>query len=211
MQHEVLDVEAAKQTLLKMIAAYDAMMAEGDASAKRLEATKQLIRDAAARPAIQCASVVACRDDPGLDVAPSAHPTSGCPEHAAIDVDIVRARPAQANGDVVSERVVGRLEGDDVMCALAAQAEFDRTLMEFCASPKSLIGERSPDGCEVIRLTLNEGMSTESGTKAAADSIHAEGGVFLFGSLPFTAGCPWTSINKEQPGGKAKMRKHATF
>jgi hypothetical protein len=70
------------------------------------------------------------------------------------------------------------------------------------------MGERAPNNVRVIRLTLDVYMTTHEGVAKAKDDITRAGGVFLWGSLPCTAGSPWQHLNKELPGGKARIRAH---
>ena len=71
-----------------------------------------------------------------------------------------------------------------------------RRIVEFCCSGDSLIGSRAPPGCEVIRLTADDDLTTPGGLAKAMDAVSAPGiPVLLFGSLPCTGGSTYQYIS----------------
>ena len=100
---------------------------------------------------------------------------------------------------------------DDAVTALpAGEAAPGRTLVEFCTSDNSKLGQRTPRGCKVVRLTLSDDLTTEAGMERARKEVQAandDGEGLLYGSLPCIAGCPWGNVNIKKPGGKSRLRK----
>ena len=85
----------------------------------------------------------------------------------------------------------------------------DRTLIEFCCGPSSLLGVETKHsrGCKVVRLTEEEDVTAPRGISVALEAI-AGPCTLLWGSIPCTGGCPWQKINRRRPGGEARLRKH---
>ena len=84
-----------------------------------------------------------------------------------------------------------------------------RRLVEFCCGPDSLLGQPGPctRGCEVIRLTEKDDVTTPSGLARALEAVEYPG-VFLWASMPCTGGSPWQHINRHRPGVAAKIDRH---
>jgi len=96
----------------------------------------------------------------------------------------------------------------------AEQSDMDksRTLIEFCCSPDSLLGKvtKQSKRCNVVRLTQDVDVTSDHGIQMAMNSIVGPN-TLLWGSIPCTGGCPWQRINKNRPGGEAKLRKHVSI
>ena len=88
-------------------------------------------------------------------------------------------------------------------------AKPQRTMIEFCCGPDSLLGQltKSSMNCEVVRLTKEEDVTTPHGFSLATQAINGPCAL-LWGSIPCTGGCPWHKINRKKPGGEANLRKH---
>ena len=74
-----------------------------------------------------------------------------------------------------------------------------RTLIEFCTSEDSELGNQSNFGghVEVVRLAMENDLTTQEGLEFALFQVEAAarvGQVDLWGSLPCTAGCAWWYI-----------------
>ena len=89
----------------------------------------------------------------------------------------------------------------------------DRRLVEYCCGPDSLLGRpsKAQSGCAVVRLTVDNDLTTESGLKCAMDAVEsAPAGqyVHLWASMPCTAGSPWQAMNLHRhPGAQEKIDK----
>ena len=86
----------------------------------------------------------------------------------------------------------------------------NRRLLEFCCGPHSRLGGEKfiSDGCLVIRLTIDDDMTTVSGLQKALEGVTSAGRgeyVHLWGSLPCTGGSPWQRINAKYPGARRKI------
>ena len=89
----------------------------------------------------------------------------------------------------------------------------NRLLLEWCCGPESLFGMPSAEskGCNVVRLTEREDMTTEYGFKFAQMAVEqtpVDTLSIIWSALPCTGGSPWQNINRRQPGGMARLRKH---
>ena len=68
--------------------------------------------------------------------------------------------------------------------------------VEFCTNPDSRIGTLAPPGVEVIRLTIDDDLTTPDGLAKAIDAISTpDATVVLFGALPCTGGSQWQRLN----------------
>ena len=89
-----------------------------------------------------------------------------------------------------------------------------RTLIEFCTSEDSELGNQSNfgDHVEVVRLTMENDLTTQEGLEFALSQVEAAahvGQVDLWGSLPCTAGCAWWYINlKRYASAKSILAAH---
>jgi len=85
-----------------------------------------------------------------------------------------------------------------------------RTLIEFCCGPDSVLGKPSSaaQGCEVIRLTEKEDVTTGRGLRIAAEACAFKPNVMLWASMPCTGGSPWQKLNARRPGVAAKIQRH---
>ena len=93
--------------------------------------------------------------------------------------------------------------------AVARHAEVDRTIVEFCCSNDSLIGqpEYLLDGCTVIRLTEKDEVTTEKGLQKAKLAV-TQNRALLWASIPCTGGSPTWTVNVKKPGGPEKLAAH---
>ena len=111
-----------------------------------------------------------------------------------------------------SEALRTRMRGGKKQAAPATDpvpAKLQRTMIEFCCGPDSLLGQltKSSMNCEVVRLTKEEDVTTPHGFSLATQAINGPCAL-LWGSIPCTGGCPWQKINRKKPGGEANVRKH---
>ena len=90
--------------------------------------------------------------------------------------------------------------------------EPQRTIVEFCCEPDSLMGQptEASCGCLVVRLTADDDMTSQSGMAKAKSAIRLAGSsVMLWGSLPCTGGCTWQRVNASRGAEtEAKIRAH---
>ena len=85
-----------------------------------------------------------------------------------------------------------------------------RRIVEFCCGGDSLIGQLAPPDCEVIRLTIDDDMTSEAGLAKALRAVtDTDLPVMLFGALPCTGGSPYQNINwHRSPKTRGKIRAH---
>ena len=98
------------------------------------------------------------------------------------------------------ERDPKRLRLHDAHCAPFHDQIHDtrmRIVLEFCCSNDSLMGaeQYNTPECRVIRLTEQVDMTSEAGLQFALNHIDKMKYVFLWTSLPCTAGSPWQRVN----------------
>ena len=79
----------------------------------------------------------------------------------------------------------------------------DRRLIEYCCAADSLLGAPSIAGvgCAVVRLTIENDLTTEEGLNYATKSVNEappDQYVHFWASLPCTAGSPWQSMNRHR-------------
>ena len=84
-----------------------------------------------------------------------------------------------------------------------------RRVVEFCCGRNSRMGRPHPwkKGCEVIRLTLDDDVTTDKGLERAMNSVDNKDPSFyimLWGSIPCTGGSPRQRFNKTR--GKATRK-----
>ena len=89
-----------------------------------------------------------------------------------------------------------------------------RRIVEFCCEQDSMMGRASgaSKGCEVIRLTIEDDLTSKSGLdkalRAVSDPLLGPN-TMLWGSIPCTGGCPWQRINVTRgEATEAKIREH---
>jgi len=84
-----------------------------------------------------------------------------------------------------------------------------RRIVEFCCGDDSLIGRPNPSskGCEVVRLTERDDVTTERGLQKALEAV-SHPNVLLWASMPCTGGSPWQRLNVKRPGVAEKLEKH---
>ena len=85
-----------------------------------------------------------------------------------------------------------------------------RRIVEFCTGFASRIGRLAPDGCEVIRLTVEDDLTTQAGLDKALAAVSVQGiPTLLFAALPCTGGSPYVNLNwRLGPSTRAKIRRH---
>jgi hypothetical protein len=85
-----------------------------------------------------------------------------------------------------------------------------RRIVEFCTSSDSRLGKLAPPNCEVVRLTLDDDLTSDEGlAKALAAVSDPAFHVLLFGALPCTGGSQWQNMNwKRSPATRDKIRGH---
>ena len=88
--------------------------------------------------------------------------------------------------------------------------KYTRRIVEFCCGAHSLIGQLAPANCEVIRLTIDDDLTTQAGLdKAVAAVSDSAMPTLLFGALPCTGGSPYQFLNwRLGPKTRAKIRRH---
>ena len=94
--------------------------------------------------------------------------------------------------------------------------DYDRMLVEYCCSEDSKLGQlrRSSKGCYVLRVTEADDARTEECRDMIVKRVKdfrkrvPDGKILFYVSLPCTGGCPWNHINKDNPGGKQKIKLH---
>jgi hypothetical protein len=84
-----------------------------------------------------------------------------------------------------------------------------RRVVEFCTGESSLIGEHGPctKGCEMIRLTIEDDVTSQAGRAKAIEAVSLKG-TLLWASMPCAGGSPWQRINRKRPGMKEKLEEH---
>ena len=86
-----------------------------------------------------------------------------------------------------------------------------RRLVEFCCGNNSKLGQptNSSRGCEVVRLTETDDVTTTAGLQTALRSVSdPTGGLLLWASIPCTGGSAWQHINKRHSNGRLLIKKH---
>ena len=84
-----------------------------------------------------------------------------------------------------------------------------RVIVEICCGKDSLMGSKSlqRDGCEVIRITKENDVTTAKGLQIAMEAVKRPN-CLLWVAIPCTGGSSWQHINKLKPGGKANLEEH---
>ena len=72
-------------------------------------------------------------------------------------------------------------------------AAVDRVIAEYCTGKNSRIGRQAPVDCDVVRLTEDDDMTTDSGLQKALSAVRRRN-VLLWISLPCTGGSLWQRI-----------------
>ena len=68
--------------------------------------------------------------------------------------------------------------------------------VEFCTNPDSRIGNLAPPGVKVVRLTIEDDLTTPYGLAKTLDAINTPNAtIVLFGALPCTGGSQWQILN----------------
>ena len=82
--------------------------------------------------------------------------------------------------------------------------------MEFCCGEESLIGQMAPDDCEVVRLTIKDDLTTQSGLAKALRAVtDTDLPVLLWVALPCTGGSPYQHLNWHRgPKTRSKIKAH---
>ena len=73
---------------------------------------------------------------------------------------------------------------------------YARRIVEFCCGADSRIGQRAPADCEVIRLTIEDDLTTQAGLEKALAAVSDPSvPTLLFGAIPCTGGSPYQHLN----------------
>ena len=99
----------------------------------------------------------------------------------------------------------------DILLNGAAPANTDvdeLVVLEFCCSTTSIIGNMAPKGTKVVRLTIDDDMTTLKGMAKAIQVLRKAKRIALWGSLPCTGGSVCQNANMYNPGFKSKMKAH---
>lgn len=85
-----------------------------------------------------------------------------------------------------------------------------RRIVDFCTSFDSWIWKMAPPNCEVVRLTIDDDLTSAEGlAKVLAAVSDPNVQVLLFGALPCTGGSQWQNINwKRGPDQQDKTQGH---
>ncbi len=71
-----------------------------------------------------------------------------------------------------------------------------RRIVEFCTNLDSRLGRVAPPNCDVIRLTIDDDLTTNKGlNKALAAVSDPDAQVLLFAAIPCTGGSQWQNLN----------------
>ena len=83
--------------------------------------------------------------------------------------------------------------------AVPSQPRSNRIMVELCTSASSRLGRRTvhSHGCEVVRVTIDDDLTTDIGLHKALDAVKAFVGpnILVWVSIPCTGGSPWQRIN----------------
>ena len=71
-----------------------------------------------------------------------------------------------------------------------------RRIVEFCTNSDSRLGRVAPPNCDVVRLTIDDDLTTSKGlNKALAAVSDPNAQVLLFAAIPCTGGSQWQHLN----------------
>ncbi len=71
-----------------------------------------------------------------------------------------------------------------------------RRLVEFCTNSDSRLGNVTPPNCDVVRLTIDDDLTTSRGLKTALAAVSDPAAqVLLFAAIPCTGGSQWQHLN----------------
>jgi len=85
---------------------------------------------------------------------------------------------------------------------------YNRRLIEFCCGRNSRLGRPFPwnDGCDVVRLTMDDDVTTERGLARAIAAVRDSSlPVLLWASIPCTGGSPWQNLNAKRGASTRKL------
>ena len=79
----------------------------------------------------------------------------------------------------------------------------DRTLVEFCCGPDSVLGQPTAhnSGCNIIRLTLEDDVTTPKGHAKAMKAVEGKN-CLLWASMPCTGGARGNISTRSSPEWK---------
>ena len=78
--------------------------------------------------------------------------------------------------------------------------------VEFGTNPESRIGLFAPPGVEVVRLTIDDDLTTPARLDKAMNAIHTPNAiVILFGTVPCTGGSQWQILNWHRGNADASI------
>ena len=128
--------------------------------------------------------------DPGSDFEPLSDSDDEDAPHTTAGGDV----PTAVLGSAATSR--GAQEGTARHTPCAPVLTPKRRIVEFCCGRDSRIGRRAPAGCEVIRLTIEDDLTTDAGLEKALRAVgDLRVPTLLFGSLPCKGGSSWQFIN----------------
>jgi hypothetical protein len=115
-------------------------------------------------------------------------------EAGAVEASPQPKKPAKATGAPAAKK---------------AQGPKPRRLVDFCCNHNSVLGSGIPgaEGCEVVRLTIDDDVTTVTGLRKAMSAVRKPG-TLLWSSQPCTGGSPWQRLNRKRPGVAEKIRAH---
>ena len=160
-----------------------------------------------------------CDDD---DYASTAEPDSdeeSLSEFEAVSAPLDNAMVPGGDGELVASAVVSAATTVDASVhdpltdhtsPSSSSVVYTRRIVEFCCGAQSRIGTLAPPDCDVVRLTIDDDMTTEAGVAKAIAAVSQAGiQVLLFGSIPCTGGSPYTRLNWHLgPDTRRKIRAH---
>ena len=119
-----------------------------------------------------------------------------------------RACGVTADLHVLAERAARGFEGVKQQINDSV-TETKRTIVEFCCGNNSKMGDpkNCPSDCGVVRLTLDDDVTTEKGLSKARTAVK-DRNCLLWGSIPCIGGSAWQWVNRRLPGGMKRLRAH---
>ena len=114
-------------------------------------------------------------------------------------------------GDDVTVASYAARDGDMPHPAVTAKPQRRIIFVEFCTNPDSKIGKHAPPGVEVVRLTIQDDLTTPKGLAKAMDAVNTPNAIIiLFGALPCIGGSQWQRLNWHRGNAdtRAKILEH---
>eukprot|EP00972_Heterocapsa_arctica_P060207 8880085-Heterocapsa_arctica.AAC.1 len=112
------------------------------------------------------------------------------------------AQEMQSQQQAVEEKA----SSSEFMAAAAVESlrYVDRRVVEYCTGAKSKLCDAcyTGDGCDVVRLTITDDVTTTKGHAKAMAAVR-ELNCLLWASMP-CGGSPWQKLSRLRTGGQAK-------